>query len=236
MEPFRIIQIFVVQLGLGLFFLYLGVKILRRDTKKFNLLVFIFYLFIFISTIINIIYVNLEQVKYQQTVKVLHFLTLNFSSCSFIFLLVFNLILYKSEKVFDPKKQAMVTGFYLCINLIPLFLINNHLELGPSTDWYPDHDVVYFTVQTILFLAVCIPMLYYGFKVLNKFKSKPVKKKFKFYILGLITHIIAGQGILVSNYLSIPTFRITWAIIGLILIINTSVSIYRGLAKQISKD
>ncbi len=237
LSTFRFVQIFVVQLGLGLFFLYLGVKIIKRDKKKLNVLIFMFYLFIFISMLLNVIYATMSSMSddYETAVNYLHFWTLFFSFMSFPFLLVFNLILYKSEKVFDLKKQLVVFLVLLAANISAIALVPDHLTMNTSTDWYPKYDSVYFLVQIFLLSAAVIPMIYYAVKVMQKFKSPDVKQKFKSYVLGITTQTVAGYGILISNFIFNDTFRNIWTFVSLALVITTCITVYRGLAKQLSK-
>ena len=87
MDAARIIQVYVFQLGMGIFFLLIALLILKRDRKRLNVIFSAFFLCIFLGTLVNVIYAPLNV---NPAVLFLHLITDFLLFLSVIFLLIFN--------------------------------------------------------------------------------------------------------------------------------------------------
>ena len=112
MDIIRFIQIYIIQFGIGLFCLFLGLLILKRDRKRLNQIFSGSFVSIFIGVTINVIYANLYL---NPIVSILHVATVFFLYLAQIFLLVFNLMILKSEKVIDTKKQIGIIAIFVIL-------------------------------------------------------------------------------------------------------------------------
>ena len=98
-NPMRIVVIYIAQGAVFAIFLYLGLKVLSRDQKRLNKVFGGAYLSPAVGLLINFIYGPLNN---ETIVLFLNFLT-NFGIFyAPAFLVVFELILLKSEKVITP--------------------------------------------------------------------------------------------------------------------------------------
>jgi len=69
MDIIRFIQIYIVQLGMGIVVIFIALLILKRSTKRLNQIFATFYLLIAAATITNVIYASFT-IKW--VVSVLH--------------------------------------------------------------------------------------------------------------------------------------------------------------------
>lgn len=231
----RILTIYVAQGVACLLFLFLAYKILKRDRKRLNVIFSMFYLFTAFGLIMNFIYGPLED---EFLVKIFNFLT-NFGIFySPIFIVVFDLMLLKSEKVISTSKQLIILVIYgiamfgmLFFLFVPGFGV---IIEGPS--WSPVWSLPFFIyVASVETIGAIIPTLYFSFKIYKKFEDEVLKKKWKFFILGFCALAFFMYGIFISNTLNDPTFRIVIVGVGLILDLIGVYLMYFGVGKQIEK-
>ncbi len=234
----RIITIYIAQGLLFVFFLFLAYKILKRDRKRLNIIFSAFYLFPVFGTLINFIY---GPIDIPEIVKILNFVT-NFGIFyAPIFLVVFDLILLKSEKVITTAKQLLVFiifGIAMFGMLILLFIPECGVQIDGSevSKWSPVWSLCFFLyVILIETIGAVIPIYYLSIKIYKKFEDKVLQKKWKFFIYGFTALVIFMYGIFISNTLNNATFRIIMGVIGLILALGGGYLIYYGVGRSISK-
>ena len=166
----RAIQVYVVQGSLIPYFMFLVYKILKRDKKRLNYIFSFTYIINIIACLVNFIYAPFS---YEPVVLFLNFLTTILIAISTIFNLIFILIILKSEKVINLKKQILIIGVY-CFALVMSIFIYYNPELGitmnSTTKWVPVWKWPLFLYITgILTFYVVIPGFYYIRKVYKKF-------------------------------------------------------------------
>jgi len=229
----RFITIYIAQGFMCVFFLFLAFRILKRDRKRLNLIFSGFYISPAIGFIINFIYAPLTDLS---VVLMLNFLTNFFIFYSSIFIVVFNLILLKSEKAITTKKQLTILILYgiAMFSMIGFLFIPGY-GVTFNANWSPIWSVPFFLyVVTIETIAV-FSALYLSFQIYKKFEDELIKKKWKFFIFGLCSIIIFMYGIFISNTLNIDTFRTIIGVVGLILALVGAYMMYYGVGRQIEK-
>jgi len=236
LTPTRFITIYIAQGSICAFFIFLAYKILRRDTKRLNLIFSGFYLSSSFGLIMNFIYGPLTDVN---LVLILNFIT-NFAIFySLIFLVVFDLILLKSEKVMTNFKQlAILIGYGALMfgMFFFLFLPEPGVTMNPSTNWSPVWSVPFFIyVATIETVGALIPILYLNFRIYKRFEDETLKRKWKSFHVGFISLAIFMYGIFISNTLNISIVRTITGLIGLILAILGGYLMYKGVGRQLEK-
>ena len=233
MDVARFITVYIVQLGMGIIYLIFGLIILKRDTKRLNQLFSTFYILSASATIVNVIYVSINT---NPTVKILHFTTYFLFCFAMVYLLVFTLIVIKSEKVFTVKKHNLIAVIYgaLLLGLAPIGWYGG-ITIDASTDWRPVWSLA-FLIYALIVISVCsvIPTIYYSIEVYKKFEDEVIKKKWAYYILAIMDYFIILYLTSISNYLNNPTFRLFTSIAGLTLY-ATAFLLYYGVGKQIEK-
>ena len=224
----RFIQIFLVQGLVGFFFLYLAYRILKRDAKGLSLILSCFYLSTTIGVVINIIYAF---IYIEIMVLILHFLTYFFLCLSLIFLLLFVIVLTKSEKVMTKKKQIF-TLIIFSIVLLVLLAFPNGITINETTNWKPEWSWPFLIYSFIICTSVIIPTVFYSIKLYLRFEHQELKKKWKYFLIGMFSYYFLYYGTSISNALANDTFRIIWSIISLPSLISLYF-IYYGVVKQL---
>jgi len=236
MSETRFFTIYIAQGVIFAFFSFLAYKIIQRDRKRLNIIFASFYISAATGLFINFIYGPLDNIN------VIYFLNYITNFClyfSVIFLLVFCLILLKSEKVITKNKQLLIISIYgILISLMILFPWNdpewgiNIAEPQASPDW---SIPFYLYVILVISIVATIPIFYFAIKIFKKFEDTQLKRKWKFFIIGTIEITIFTYGILTSNMLNMPAFRTIMGAIGLVLAISGGYLIYYGVGKQIER-
>jgi len=234
----RALTIYVAQGLVCAFFIFLAYKILKRDRKRLNIIFSGFYLSGAIGLFINFIYAPLVDVN---VVKILNFLT-NFGIFySPIFLVVFNLILLKSEKVITTFKQlAILIGFGVFMFCMILFILipDMGVIIDDTTGWSPEWSLPFFLYLLIgETLFATVPILYFSFKVYNKFEDMQLKKKWRSFIFGFCALISFMYAIFISNFLAFYDInvRLIMMAIGIILGVAGAYLMFNGVGRQLEK-
>ncbi|MHA2008634.1 MAG: hypothetical protein ACXABO_19960 [Promethearchaeota archaeon] len=242
-NPMRVITIYVAQMLVFLWFAYLAYRILSRDRKRLNLIFSGFYISAVIGFIFNFIY---GPIANEGIVLVLNFLT-NFGLFyAPIFLVVFDLILLKSEKIITTSKQLLIlTGYGILMFGMIIFVLHDILDpnapgwgvtLNATTEWTPVWELPFFLylifVESIFAVG---PILYLSFRVYNKFEDEQLKKKWKSFIYGFCALIFFLYAIFISNFLDISIVRTIAVGIGLICAIVGGYLMYTGVGRQLEK-
>jgi hypothetical protein len=236
-NPIRVITIYGAQGLVFAWFAYLAYRILKRDRKRLNLIFSGFYLSVVVGTIFNFIY---GPIANEQVVLILNYFT-NFGAFyAPIFFVVFNLILLKSEKIINPTKQILIFigyGFYMfCMIFFVLAGEGWGVSLNATTNWSPVWHLPFFLY---VFLGVTIltivPLLYLSFQIYKKFEDEQLKKKWKYFIFGIIAFIIFMYTIFFSNFLNNSTVRTFIGPIGVVLALIGGYMMYTGVGRQLEK-
>ncbi|TFF93897.1 MAG: hypothetical protein EU544_05230 [Promethearchaeota archaeon] len=226
MDFARALQVYVVQ-GIGLFYLFMAYKILKRDKGNLNYILSSFFLSVGIGVIINMVYANLT---IQPVVYLLHFITYYLFCFAMVFLLLFLALLLKTEKIITPKKQLIIIGTY-GILLGGLWFIPGGITINESTDWKPVWNLPFFWYSIILCsVMVIIPTVILSIKVYQKIQHAPLRKKWLFFIVGISAYFFVYYGTSLSNTLNDPDFRILWSFLTLPTLITTYL-VYYGLTQ-----
>ena len=234
LTPMRIITIYVAQGVIFAFFLFLAIKILKRDRKRLNVIFAGFYISPVIGIFVNFIYGPMTDVN---LVLVLNFVT-NFGIFySPIFLVVFDLILLKSEKVITTTKQTLIFLAYgIALFSMVFFLFIPGAGVTLNAKWSPVWSLPFFIyVISVVSIGAVIPFLYLSLQIYKKFEDDILRKKWKFFIYGFFCLLVFLYGIFISNTLNIDIFRTLLGLVGLILAIIAGYLMYSGVGRQLEK-
>ena len=164
-------------------------------------------------------------------VLILHFLTYFFLCLSLIFLLLFVIVLTKSEKVMTKKKQIF-TLIIFSIVLLVLLAFPNGITINETTNWKPEWSWPFLIYSFIICTSVIIPTVFYSIKLYLRFEHQELKKKWKYFLIGMFSYYFLYYGTSISNALANDTFRIIWSIISLPSLISLYF-VYYGVVKQL---
>lgn len=225
--------VYIAQGLMCVYFAYLAYKILKRDRKRLNLMFTGFYISNFISLCINFIYAPITD---ENIVLIMHSITIFFAFYSPIFILVFELLVLKPEKVINTNKQkTILIGYGVVLSFMIFFLLIEDwgVEIGPP-DWTP-HWMLPFFLYLVSIVSVCVvgPSFFISYQIYKKFEDAQLKRKWKYFIFGLGAFYACAYGIFISNFLDIPIFRTVIGITDLILIISGAYLMYNGVGRQL---
>jgi len=229
MDIARFIQIFVVQGLIALFFLFMAYIVLKRGRKRINLYLSSFYLSVTVGGILNIIYANIFN---ETVVFVLHFITYYLFCFSMVFLLIFVLILIKptDHKILKFQYLILIISGLLILGLL---FIPNGIIINETTNWKPDWSVFFLIYSVIVCSSIfIIPTTYYSIKLYKKFENEYLKRKWKYFIIGISAYFFIYYGTSISNTLNNDTIRLVWSIISLPTLISLYL-IYYGVVQQL---
>ena len=232
LDTARFIQVYIVQGLIGVFFLYLTYLILKRDTKRLNIIFSCFYIIGAAGVFINFIYAPLT---IESVILILYYITIFCFLFAPIFLVIVELILLKSEKVITSKKQVLLILIYGGI-LFGMVFIPNGVTINASTNWKPVWSFPYF-LYTVIILSVgaVVPGMYFSVQIYNQFEDEKIKRKWGYFVIGIIGLFFLVYGTLISNTVNNDNFRLAWSIVSLILITIPPYMLYYGIGKQIEK-
>ncbi|MFX1419812.1 MAG: hypothetical protein ACFE9N_12915 [Promethearchaeota archaeon] len=229
MDIARIIQIYVVQGLFALFFLYMAYIVLKRGKKRINVYLSSFYLCTTIGGIINMVYANIFN---ESIVFIMHFITYYIFCFSMGFLLIFVLILIKPPSQFTYIFQISILVVYGLL-ILGLLIIPNGIVINESTNWKPDWDWLFFIYSLIVCSCiVIIPTFYFSIKIYIKFEGEYLKKKWKYFLIGISAYFFLYYGTSLSNTLNDDNFRFIWSLISLPTLIALYL-IYYGVGRQL---
>ena len=229
MDLARFLQVFVVQGFTGFFFLFIWFKIIKRESSGLNLILSNFYLFVAIGVVINIIYVTIFD---ELIVLILHFMTFYFLSLSLMFLLIFTLVLFKSEEIVTIRKQLILIFVYSVL-FFGLCFIPNGIDINEATAWKPEWSWPFFFYSITLSSIIAIgPTIYYSLKIDRSFRFDNLRKKWRYFLIGIGGYFFLYYGTSLSNTLADPMFRLIWSFLSLPCLASTYF-IYYGVAKQL---
>ena len=232
----RILTVYGAQGVILAVFFYLAIRILLRDRKRLNVIFAGLYLSPAIGILFNWIYAPLTDVP---IVQLLNFFT-NFGAIyAPIFIVVFDLILLKSEKIISTSKQlAILIAYGIVVLCMGIFLLipDFGVTINAVTNWTPVWSIPFF-VYVVVVLTCCatIPALYFSIKIYQKFEDELLKKRWRFFIFGFIALMTFMYAIFVSNTLANTDFRLIIGVIGIILALLGAFLMYFGVGKQIEK-
>ncbi len=231
----RVLTIYGAQGLACVFLMFIAYKILKRDRKRLNLIFSGTYISAAIGLIINMIYGPIAD---EEVVLILNYLT-NFGIFySPIFLVVFDLILLKSEKVITTVKQlAILIGYGIAMFCMIFFVITEDwgVAINEETEWSPVWELPFFLYLVIIESIAVLPLLYLSIQIYQKFEDDQLKKKWRYFIFGFCAFIIFMYAIFLSNFLDISDVRTLMGGIGLILAIAGGYLMYNGVGRQLEK-
>ena len=228
----RIFGIFIIQPIVILFFIYIALRILKRNRNLLTITLSAFYLLSAAGLIINIFFImgTLIPVDLSLILSILYFITSFLVIFAPIFLVIF-LFLIKQQD-FSSKSYIFLTSFY-GLGCLLLILIPGGIDIGIHTDWIPKYSWMFLIIFYIYFsLIIVIPTIYLLTKLLLSFQDRNLRKKFFIFMIGIYFMIFSVYGIVLYNTWEYKTFREIWSILSLIAI-PAGFLIYNGIGQNL---
>jgi hypothetical protein len=232
----RFITVYIAQGGIAAVFLIIAYLILKRDKKRLNVIFSGVYISSSFGLLLNFIYFPITD---EAVVLILNFFTNYFIAFGLIFLPLFDLILLKSEKIITTTKQlAIILGYAVLLLFMITFLVipGAGVDISAETGWRPVYSLPFYLYIMITISIPILSTIYLSLKINKKFEDDLLKKKWKYFLIGVIELFIFAYAIFTSNYLNISLFRTIIGVIGLILTISGGYLCYYGVGRQIEHD
>ena len=219
----RLFLIYVSQLLFSFIFLFIAYKILKRNWNRLTLTLSFFYISISIGFILNAVYVPFE---INPLVIILVLLSIFFILLGPIFLVLFNVIIFKTEKQYISKLERIYIILYISI-LILCLLIPQGIKINESTEWRPIFSwlfliVIYFFITFFILL----PLYFLSVKLYKSFEDTNLKKKLRYFFLGIFGLAFTLYGVILYNTWDNPIFRTIWSITTSIVLLASTALIY----------
>jgi hypothetical protein len=210
-------------------FIYMTFKIKKRGGKYAKRYLGAFYFTTAMGLVLNFIFIFIHD---PFIVELLYYFTLYFLFLGTYFLLIFTLIIYKSEKIITKKKQILLLVILSIITWGMIF-VPNGLVINESTDWYPQYSLTFFLYLIIVLSFGSVgPILYISVKIYYKFELIDLKRRWAFFFWGLIFLFTFAFGTLFSHFFPLTNLRSLWSIVSLFLVVTASILIYCGVVKK----
>jgi hypothetical protein len=236
MSLIRFLTIYGFQLGVGgTFLLFMAVQMLRKSRRRVNVNAALFFVSVLAALVLNAIYAGISVEPLSGVVRFLHIFSYYFFGVGQVFLLTLNLTLLRGES-FGVKRQAGVSIVYLLLLSLLFFVgMSGGVRIGPDTEWNPEWSLPFFTLALVLYLPpLSIPGLVTSLAVLLKLSSRSFRRRWGFFVAGLLMYLSMCTGIAVTNFLADPDIRGIWAFFVLALTATANFSVYYALRSRLA--
>ena len=181
----RILIIFIPQLIVAGLFLFLAIKLLRRNQQRPTVTLCMLYILLGSGLIFNAMHVVLAAFQPENVVLllVIYFLSYFPMLFSAVFILTFMISILRLGDVFTIKKQLIITLTYGFIIGIIFFTPNG---ITFSEQWRPIFSWGFLTLMYItLTVSIALPLLWYSRRLIKIFQDKILKRKLIIFLTGV---------------------------------------------------
>jgi len=229
----RIFFIFGIHPILIIFFLYVAYLILKRNKNPITLTLSVFYILTAIGFTLNIIFILLILVHVESILSIVYFITTYLILFPQIFLVIFILHLLHSVPSLSKKKQMFIICTYGILSFIVL-LWPGGITINSHTNWIPIFSWQFLIVSYIFFTcSIFIPTIVNLIKMYKLFKDKGLKKKLRYFSLGIFGTLISLYGLILYNTWDDPLYKLIWGVLSLFIVPISAFLIYYGIGHNL---
>ena len=228
----RFIIIYIAQSIFVVYFALIALQVLRRKRQRLNIIFSSFFITIIIANILNMIYAVMEN---ELLILILNFFTNFFLCFGPIFILIVNMLILESTIIFSVKRQNKYMLYYGLILLIGMAFFYILGGVTVTAEGRPKFSLLFFIfVISITVALVVIPIIYTSMKIYFSFETKPLKRKWIFYVIGFLGSISIAYLVFINNYLDSDSFRLLVAIYS-ISVLFWGYLMYYGIGFKLKK-
>lgn len=228
-DPIRLIILLSFQGAVSIFFFYLAIRLLTRNLHKLTLILSSFYIVTGSGLLFSVIYL-----PFRESILgfIFYFIAAFLIPFGAIFLTLFIINLLYIESQFSIKTQLLYIAVY-GILLFLILIIPEGIEINQYTQWSPLFSWLFIAIFDLYFaLLIVFPTIYYLLKLYHKFEDKKLKRKLKYFIIGISGMFITFYSLMLYNSTIDPTFKTIW--VGLyIIVIPSAYLIYFGIGRAL---
>jgi len=214
-------------------FLFLGIKLLRRNQQRPTVTLGMLYFISASGLIFNALFLLLAafQPENEVLLLVIYFLTFFLMLFSPVFILTFMISILRLGDVFTIKKQLIITLIYGFIIIIIFFTPKG---ITFSEQWRPIFSwgfliLVYITLTVIILL----PILWYSRRLIKMFQDKKLKRKLITFLIGVFGMILSIYGTVLYITWQGSLFSSLWSILTTFVIIPSALLTYYGIGRDL---
>ena len=233
-ELSRLFLIFVVDMIMALFFLFLGFSTLLRKRSRLNTTFSLFFISIALGLLINAAYAIINGILRSEPIA----LFLNYVSGFLIFfgpifMLATNFMLLHSGVSYGLESELkLIIGYAVVLGSMAIFYFLGGIRFNESTNWSPDWSLPYFIYIVIVVSGFAvIPTLYTTAKILRTMVDKLLRRRWKrlmVSLIGLFTYLYLA---FLSNFLNTSNLNSILSIYALSVPLWVWL-IYKGVKKE----
>ena len=228
----RVILILIPQPILGIVFLFLAFKILKRRSTRISITLSGFYILLGIAMILNVLFLLLSSTQNSLLLLGIYFFILYFILTAFIFVSLFIIQMNRAQD-FTLKTQISIILIYAFLSFL-LLTFPNGIKLSSETNWIPIFSWEFLVVFYLYFtIIIVVPTIIYSNKLYHKFKDPNLKKRLRFLISGIFEGFIVIYGTALFNTWQDPLFKFAWSLITVVLLLSLSFFIYYGIGSNL---
>ncbi len=214
---------------MGIFYLFLAYKVLKRKRDYASITLCAFYVIMSIGLILNVIYLLVTVTKLEIILYLLYFSSSFSITYSLIFILVFLNIILKED--FSNKKYFIIIFSY-AIGCILIHLFPEGITF--SENWTPIYSWTFLIVVYIFFTCVItVPIIIYSIQLYRRFLAQNLKEKLRMLLLGITGVILSLYGAILFNTWQEPIFKFIYSIFAIFLLISSGLLIYYGIGRTL---
>jgi hypothetical protein len=133
----------------------------------------------------------------------------------------------------STPKRIQYLIFIYCIALLGLLVFPNGIIIDESTNWKPNWNWGFLIYSLIICSSFAIfPTSYYSIKIYGKLGNLQLRRKWKFFLIGIFAYFFLYYGTSFSNTINNDGFRLIWSIISLPTLLALYL-IYYGVGRQL---
>jgi len=230
-EISRLLIVFISQSFAIVVLTILGFKTLKRNRKRAQIALFLFYMLLVVGLILNIAFVLLTPTNDELLLRTLYVLTSFFIIFPFVFNLLFINIMLKMEEVFTLPKMILIVVAY-GTGCFGLYIIPDGIVFSPT--WVPTYSLTFFVIVYIFFtVCMAVPTLFYFFRVYRMFKAQDLKKRYRLYFIGIIIIMAVMYGGIYFITTNNQLFKTVYGFFAFVFEIVSGFCVYYGVGKDL---
>jgi hypothetical protein len=225
-----VLQTLLVNGPIGVLWLIFAVKILKRGpSKRINQMFFLFLGLTAIGMFVNVAYRLIGDEFWN---IVLNQVVIYLSTVSIVFLLIFNLIILKSDKIITDKIKFVLIIAWSIISSGYFFIEGGVEWIYPSgvagvPHWSPVFAIFGIIIGQTLWSATLIVVI----QIYRRFEDQKLRRKYINTIVAIAIFDWILIGNCINNMINEPTFS-TIFLITSILVIPAGILLYMGVKRD----
>ena len=231
----RLFIVLIPQSAVSFIYLLISYKLLHRRKDQLIILLVSTYITLFLVSLINNSFVFLLIIEFENSLlmKGLYYILSFLTLFGFIFLLLFIVLLYKTD-IKHIKKTFIIIIIINALNFLLFLFIPDSISFNINENWNIQFSI-FFTLTIYIYFALLIafPIFIFSNRIYLSFEDNQLKKRFKFFMIGVFFYLLDLYGAILYNTWHNSIYRSIWSIITFILLISSSILIYYGIVKSL---